>query len=129
MARERRKARTGRVVGDRMDKTVVVSVEWRQRHLLYKKSMRRVTRFYAHDGENTCKLGDLVRIEETRPISRLKRWRVTSILERREMVEVKPIELDQMQLEETPVADAQETSGEEARDEEARDEEVEEVEE
>ena len=124
MARERRKARTGRVVGDRMDKTVVVSVEWRQRHLLYKKSLRRVTRFYAHDGQNTCKVGDLVRIEETRPISRLKRWRVTSILERRDVVEVKPIELDQMQLEEKPEADGQEISVEEARDEE-----VEEVEE
>jgi len=104
-------------VGNRMDKTVVVSVQWRQRHLLYKKSMRRITRFYAHDGDNTCQVGDLVRIEETRPISLLKRWRVTDILEKREMVDIKPIELDQMQLEVPPVADGQETSGDEAKDE------------
>ena len=100
MARERRKARNGRVIKNTMDKTVVVAVEWRQRHLLYKKSIRRVTKFYVHDGQNVCRLGDLVRIEETRPISRLKRWRVERILERKEVAEVKPIELEQSVLEE-----------------------------
>ena len=105
MARERRKLRTGRVVGNKMDKTVVVAVEWRQRHLLYKKSVRRVTRFFAHDGESNCRLGDLVRIEETRPISRLKHWRVLQVLERREIAEVKPIELDQAVLAEVAQAE------------------------
>ena len=95
MPEKRRKLRTGRVVGDKSDKTVLVAVRWQQRHLLYKKSIRRITKFYAHDQDNRCKLGDLVRIEETRPISRMKRWRVMEILERREVAEVKPIELDE----------------------------------
>ena len=82
-----------------MDKTVIVAVEWRQRHRLYRKSVKRITRFFAHDGENRCQLGDIVRIEETRPISRMKRWRVTHIMERHEVAEVQPIELDQPVLE------------------------------
>ena len=89
-----------------MDKTVIVAVEWRQRHPLYRKSVRRVTRFFAHDGDNRCRLGDVVRIEETRPISRLKRWRVIQILERHEVAEVKPIELDQPVLEEVAEIDS-----------------------
>ena len=100
MARETRKKRQGRVVRNTMDKTIIVAVEWRQRHPLYKKSVRRITKFFAHDGENKCRLGDVVRIEETRPISRMKRWRVVQILERHEVAEVKPIELDQPVLEE-----------------------------
>jgi small subunit ribosomal protein S17 len=100
MARETRKKRQGRVVRNAMDKTVIVSVEWRQRHPLYRKSVRRVTRFFAHDGENQCRLGDVVRIEETRPISRLKHWRVVQIIERHEVAEVKPIELDRPVLQE-----------------------------
>ena len=100
MARETRKKRQGRVVRNSMDKTVIVAVEWRRRHPLYRKSVRRLTRFFAHDGENRCRLGDVVRIEETRPISRLKRWRVIQIVERHEVAEVKPIELDQPVLEE-----------------------------
>ena len=100
MARETRKKRQGRVVRNTMDKTVIVAVEWRQRHPLYNKSVRRTTKFFAHDGENKCRLGDVVRIEETRPISRMKRWRVVQILERHEVAEVKPIELDQPVLEE-----------------------------
>ncbi len=88
-----------------MDKTVIVAVEWRQRHPLYRKSVRRVTRFFAHDGQNQCRLGDVVRIEETRPISRMKRWRVIQIVERHEVAEVQPIELDQPVLEE--VADTE----------------------
>ena len=80
MVRGRRKIRLGRVVSDRMDKTVVVAVEWRQRHPLYGKSVKRVTKFHAHDEENRCKMGDVVNIMETRPLSRTKRWRVTSVL-------------------------------------------------
>ena len=95
MARERRKNRVGRVISVKMDKTIVVAVPWQQRHRLYKKSMRRVAKFYAHDENDRCQLGDLVNIEETRPISRMKRWRLLKILERREVAEVKPIELDE----------------------------------
>ena len=80
MVRGRRKIRLGRVVSDRMDKTVVVAVEWRQRHPLYGKSVKRVTKFHAHDEENQCKMGDVVNIMETRPLSRTKRWRVTNVL-------------------------------------------------
>ena len=80
MVRGRRKIRVGRVVSDRMDKTVVVAVEWRQMHRLYGKSVKRITKFHAHDEENVCKMGDMVNIMETRPLSRTKRWRVTSVI-------------------------------------------------
>ena len=95
MAKERRKVRTGRVIGDKMHKTVVVAVSWSKRHRIYGKSLRRITKFYAHDGENQYRLGDLVRIEETRPLSRMKRWRVIDLLDRREVADVKPIDLDE----------------------------------
>ena len=95
MAKERRKVRTGRVIGDKMDKTVVVAVSWSKRHRIYGKSLRRITKFYAHDRENQYRLGDLVRIEETRPLSRMKRWRVIDLLDRREVADVKPIDLDE----------------------------------
>ena len=101
MAKERRKVRVGEVISSKMDKTIVVAVRWRQRHPLYGKAVPRISKFYAHDGENTCRLGDLVRIEETRPISRLKHWRVVDIVERRDIAEVKPEELDREVLAET----------------------------
>jgi len=63
-----------------MDKTVVVGVEWRQMHLLYRRPVRRITKLYAHDQLNQSKVGDLVQIVETRPLSHLKRWRVAQIL-------------------------------------------------
>ncbi len=94
MSKERRKVRTGRVVSDKMDKTIVVAVQWSQRNRLYRKPMRRITKFYAHDATNDCSTGDLVLIEETRPISRLKNWRVIDVLERRDVAEVRPMELD-----------------------------------
>lgn len=80
--RAKRKSRTGRVVSNRMDRTVVVNVQDTMRHALYSKAVRRMTRFYAHDEKNECRIGDLVAIAETRPLSKLKRWRVTQILER-----------------------------------------------
>jgi small subunit ribosomal protein S17 len=107
MAVARRKLRTGRVIKDKSDKTVLVVVQWQQRHLLYKKSIRRTTKYYVHDQENRCKVGDLVRIEETRPISRLKRWRVMEIIERREVAEIKPSELDEGLLSEEQETQAQ----------------------
>ena len=111
MARERPNVRTGRVVSDKMDKTVLVAVRWQQVHRLYKKSMRRITKFYAHDSDNRCKLGDLVRIQESRPMSRMKRWRVMEILERREVAEVKPIELDEGIFSQEVVSDGEALEG------------------
>jgi len=75
-----RKTRVGVVVSDKMGKTVVVAVETFRRHRLYKKIVGRVKRYKAHDGENTCQVGDKVLIVETRPLSRDKRWRVAEIL-------------------------------------------------
>lgn len=93
-ARARRKVRTGSVVRIKQDKTAVVEMVWKQRHRLYHKQVRRVARFYVHDPENQCRLGDLVRIEETRPISKTKHWRLLEIIERRQVAEVRPIELE-----------------------------------
>ena len=90
----RRKTRTGSVVRVKQDKTAVVEMVWKQRHRLYRKQVRRVARFHVHDPENRCQLGDLVRIEETRPISKTKHWRLLEILDSREVAEVRPIELE-----------------------------------
>ncbi|MFO7715071.1 30S ribosomal protein S17 [Desulfosarcina sp.] len=72
----------GTVVSDKMDKTAVVQVERLVKHPVYKKYIRRRNRFVAHDGDNSCNIGDKVLITESRPISKLKRWRVTDIIER-----------------------------------------------
>ena len=77
-----RKVRVGRVVSDKMDKTVVVQVTDRKSHPLYKKVIQHRTRFKAHDEGNECKIGDLVRVMETRPISKDKRWRVVEVVEK-----------------------------------------------
>lgn len=77
-----RKTRIGKVVSDKMDKTVVVAVTRQFAHPLYKKFIQRTKKFHAHDENNECGVGDLVRIQETRPMSRLKRWRVITILEK-----------------------------------------------
>ena len=89
----KRKTRVGRVVGNRMDKTVVVEVETPKRHPLYKKTIRRRVKFKAHDENNQCGLGDLVRIIETRPLSKQKRWRVGEIITKGEVVEIQPKEI------------------------------------
>ncbi|MEW5898188.1 MAG: 30S ribosomal protein S17 [Bacillota bacterium] len=80
--RNLRKIRVGRVVSDKMDKTVVVAVETLVRHPLYQRTVRRTRKFKAHDEQNACRVGDRVRIMETRPLSKDKRWRVVEILER-----------------------------------------------
>lgn len=85
MIRGRRKTRIGRVISDRMDKSVVVAVEWRQAHRLYSKSVKRVSKLHVHDQDNGCKVGDMVAIMETRPLSKTKRWRVTQILSHGDM--------------------------------------------
>ena len=79
--KERRRSLVGRVLSNRMDKTVVVQVERRRQHKLYGKVVTTRTKFKAHDEENSCQTGDLVRILESRPLSREKRWVVTEILE------------------------------------------------
>ena len=94
-----RKIRTGTVISDKMDKTVVVLVESLRRHPLYKKVVKHTSKFKAHDGENTCKIGDVVKIVETRPMSRDKRWRVVEIVRRKEVAEIKPTEIDEISSE------------------------------
>lgn len=81
-----RKTEIGVVVSDKMDKTVVVRVERMVQHPKYGKILRRYTKFYAHDEKNECRVGDKVLIVETRPLSKLKRWRVVKILERAEEI-------------------------------------------
>lgn len=80
--RGHRKERIGEVVSDAMDKTIVVRVERRVRHALYSKEMRFYTKFHTHDEKNEARKGDRVRIVETRPLSRLKRWRLLEIVSR-----------------------------------------------
>ena len=80
--RNLRKTRTGKVVSDKMDKTVVVAVIDNVRHPLYKKIVKRTVKFKAHDETNACGIGDTVMIMETRPISKDKRWRVVEIIEK-----------------------------------------------
>ena len=81
-ARGFRKTREGLVVSDKMDKTVVVAVEDRVQHALYKKTLRRTNKLKAHDEQDQCGVGDRVRIQETRPLSATKRWRVVEVLEK-----------------------------------------------
>ena len=80
--RNLRKTRIGRVTSDRMDKTIVVAVETSVRHPLYNKIVKRTVKLKAHDEENTCGIGDRVRVMETRPLSKEKRWRLVEILEK-----------------------------------------------
>jgi small subunit ribosomal protein S17 len=78
----RRKVRVGVVVSDKMDKTIVVAVEKLVRHPLYGKTVKRTKKFKAHDENNECRVGDVVKIMETRPLSREKRWRLVEIVKR-----------------------------------------------
>ncbi len=115
MAKTMRKVRTGRVVRTRMDKTAVVEMVWKQRHRLYQKQVRRVARFQVHDPLNSCFLGDVVRIEEVRPISKTKRWRLVEILERHQVAQVTPMELESdAEVAALPEQTGQEEAGPEA---------------
>ena len=89
----KRKIRIGRVVNDKMDKTAVVAVETSRRHPLYNKTIKRAVKYKAHDENNECRTGDIVRIIESRPLSRHKRWRVAEIITRKEVAEVQPKEI------------------------------------
>ena len=89
----KRKTRIGRVVSNKMAKTVVVTVETTRHHPLYKKTIKKMVRYMAHDGKNECGEGDIVRIIETRPLSKEKRWRVAEIITKKEVLEVQPKEI------------------------------------
>jgi len=86
----KRKVREGLVVSDKMDKTVVVAVETRKVHPLYKKAIRATQKYKAHDENNACKIGDKVKIVETRPLSKEKNWRVAEIISKKEIVKSRP---------------------------------------
>jgi len=94
MAKQMRKIRTGEVVSTTMDKTAIVELVWKIRHPIYRKQMRRVTKLYLHDPDQQCRIGDLVKIQETRPISKTKHWRLLEILQRKQIAEVQAIELE-----------------------------------
>ena len=82
MERNLRKTRVGKVVSDKMDKTIVVAIVDNVKHPLYNKIIKRTYKLKAHDEENTCKIGDRVRVMETRPLSKDKRWRLVEIIEK-----------------------------------------------
>ena len=80
--RNLRKERGGEVVSNKMDKTIVVAVKWKEKHPIYGKFVNKTRKFHAHDENNECGIGDIVRIMETRPLSKTVRWRLTQIIER-----------------------------------------------
>ncbi|MDR1585075.1 MAG: 30S ribosomal protein S17 [Prevotellaceae bacterium] len=80
--RNLRKERTGVVFSNKMDKTITVAVKWKEKHPIYGKFVNKTRKFHAHDEKNDCNIGDTVRIMETRPLSKLKRWRLVEIIER-----------------------------------------------
>ena len=90
---KKRKTRIGRVVSNKMDKTVVVTVETTKHHPLYKKTIKKVVKYKAHDAKSECGEGDIVRIIETRPLSKEKRWRVAEIVTKKKVLEVQPKEI------------------------------------
>ena len=115
----------GVVVSDKMDKTVVVNVARRKQHALYRKVINRSKRFKAHDAESECNVGDIVRILETRPMSKGKRWRVIEVLERGDVAEVSPEDIGRSLEEEVQAsptaaaaAEAEANAGETADEEE-----------
>jgi len=87
--RAARKTRVGEVISERMNKTIVVEVEMRKAHPKYGRIVRHSKKFYAHDEQNSCKVGDVVRIRETRPLSKLKRWELVDVLRKNVLSEIK----------------------------------------
>jgi len=74
----------GKVISDKMDKTIIVQVEYKVKHELYGKYLKRFSKMYAHDEENTCRIGDIVSIKQTRPLSKTKRWALVEVIRRQE---------------------------------------------
>jgi small subunit ribosomal protein S17 len=81
-SRNLRKERTGVVFSNKMEKSITVAVKWKEKHPIYGKFVNKTKKYHAHDEKNECNIGDTVRIMETRPLSKLKRWRLTEIIER-----------------------------------------------
>jgi small subunit ribosomal protein S17 len=104
------KLQQGVVVSTKMDKTVVVRVDRSKRHRLYGKTIHTSQRYKAHDEHNACNLGDVVRISETRPLSREKRWRVVEVVQRGDVAEVAPTEVGATQLAELEAVQAAEAA-------------------
>jgi small subunit ribosomal protein S17 len=98
------KLQTGTVVSNKMDKTVVVRIDRHKRHRLYGKTVHETRRYKAHDEKNECRLGDIVKIAETRPLSREKRWRVVEVVVKGDVAEVAPREIGAHIIEETKAA-------------------------
>ena len=124
MVRGRRKTRVGRVVSDKMDKTVVVAVAWSQTHPLYSKSVKRITKLHAHDEDNRSKVGDTVNVTETRALSKTKRWRVTQVLTSQDIaISDELLQLPQLEVEEadggdeTEIEEQSEDQGEQEKEE------------
>ena len=80
--RNLRKERQGVVSSNKMDKTITVAIKWKEKHPIYQKFVNKTKKYHAHDEKNECNIGDVVRIMETRPLSKTKRWRLVSIVER-----------------------------------------------
>jgi small subunit ribosomal protein S17 len=112
-----RKSRVGTVVSDKNDKTIVVSVGRASRHRIYRKVIRRTKKYHAHDEQNQATLGDLVRIEEARPTSKLKKWALVEILTEREVARVAPESIGQSLVEEVQRSAAHTAEEAEADDE------------
>ena len=93
MSHERRKIKIGKVVSDKMDKTLVVSVEWRAPHRIYKKNVRKWSRFKVHDEENIGNLGDTVLITESKPYSKTKKWKLSEILQKGDVADLQPSDI------------------------------------
>jgi small subunit ribosomal protein S17 len=108
-----RKSRTGTVVSDVNDKTIIVEIVRQAPHRLYRKVIRRTKRYHVHDPENQATVGDIVRIEECRPISKTKRWQLSAVLTERQVADVAPEELDE------GLVEAIEGSGADAESDEA----------
>jgi small subunit ribosomal protein S17 len=89
-----KKTKVGQILSNKMDKTVVVVVDSYRHHPVYKKNIHKIIKYKAHDEKNECSIGDTVRIVETRPLSRDKRWRVSEIITRAAVIEVKPEEIE-----------------------------------
>jgi small subunit ribosomal protein S17 len=111
--RKHRQQKVGRVSSDKMQKTIVVTVESLKRDRIYKRTYKFTTKFKAHDEQNSARIGDIVRIEETRPLSKDKHWRLVEILQR--AVQVKPVEEVVAELE--PELEPEPESGDEEREE------------
>lgn len=105
MVYEKRKTRVGRVISDKMSKTVIVAVEWKQPHPKYGKPVRRTTKLVAHDIADDCRIGDLVKIVETRPLSKTKRWRVLEIISNQRTAGITTMETDTSAEDEKPAED------------------------